>query len=761
MISNESLCQQKIFIEENTEQSLLKKIKMTKTDSGIIITHVIRTNCKNFQVQSYFIPIEDSQVTNMKPTAVIQKKIKLIVIHGNISYDFFYRSKLDAPVFQQDFQQHTEKIFLNALIKEKYPLKIGFVLRQSNAAYFQNLSDINIQFDKIEYQKNLKQDILEKLSNKINKDQEIKKLENIISEKEAALSKANNWLNNPGTLQKMIEEREVNYLKSLEPKIDKTKITDELNDVENIEGQFAGNRNRFNVIQIRKKELDTVLAPYSDLYTHQKNQVDTEKIQLENLRKNLDSIKFTVKQNLNKAKQKTYAATSEKEILKIANEYGVNEGLKDKWGSKLASIKFLSIGKSIVNYTELTAQNITISGINIEYNPSYYAAFVAGKINYRFRDFFNKDNFKNDQYLVMGRFGIGDKDRKALIFSLFQGRKNTTQFGMIDSISNMHADILGYSIEAIYKIDGNTSYSAEFAKSTMPVTGTNQINQQLKTLWKFSELKNMGINIKAQTLIKETNTRLSGFFRKTGEAYQSFSLFSYHTDQTAWLIRADQPILHNKLVFSGMLRQNDFTNPFTDKTFKSSTIFKSLLISIRFPKYPFFNFGYYPATQFYFINKEKIRENAYYILNANMVYSYYFKGFSMNSNLLYNQFFNQATDTGFISYRGVNYYASQTIILKNIQLKAGFAYTKQSALKFYTMESSVDYSLKNNLKLGAGLKYNKIPKGGSYLGERILLTIDFNQRGGLQFQYEKTFLPTYNNKLMPLDIGRVSFYKIF
>ena len=163
-----------------------------------------------------------------------------------------------------------------------------------------------------------------------------------------------------------------------------------------------------------------------------------------------------------------------------------------------------------------------------------------------------------------------------------------------------------------------------------------QTSKQSGAIWNYSDRSNMGINIKAQTIIPATNTKLSGFFRKTGENFQSFSLFSYNTDQTAWLARADQSFFKKKVTLTGMLRRNDFTNPFTDKTYKTSTIFKSVLLNIRFPKYPSVSIGYYPGTQLYLVNKEKIRESAYYILNGSAVYSYIIKGLSMNSSFVYN-----------------------------------------------------------------------------------------------------------------------------
>ncbi len=587
---------------------------------------------------------------------------------------------------------------------------------------------------------------------------DIKEIEALLAEKEEMLLDKKKWLGNPATLQKIIEEREREYGQKMKEDNGAVCFTNQVSDT----GFLNRLTNKKDLVENKVNRLienkDSLFSAFARLYHKQQAELDSLSMQVKSLQHRIDSVKNNVQKNINLARNKIYNAKGIKEIMLFAKDNQLEAN--NKFAQKLAGIKTLSIGRSLLNYTELTAQNITITGLNVEYNPSCYAAFAIGKIDYRFRDFFNRNQVSNNQYLIMGRIGIGDKDKKALILSVFQGRKSTSQFGISDNINN-YVSILGYSLEGIYRKNEFTFISAELAKSTMPVSGTLQSAKQINTLWRFSESKNLGINIKAQTEIREINTKLSGFYRKTGEAFQSFSLFSYNTNQVAWLFRADQSFWSNKIVLTGMLRQNDFTNPFTDKSFKTTTTFKSILLNVRFPKYPSLSVGYYPASQFYFVNKEKIRENAYYIFNGSLIYSYYYKGTGMNTSLLYNQYFNQATDSGFVMYSGVNYYAAQTIFLKKVQLKAGYTYTKQPELKYYTLESSADYTLKSFLRIGAGFKYNKIFSGNSYWGERILLNADFNHWGGLQLQYEKSYLPTLNSTLIPVDIGRISLYKIF
>ncbi len=765
--------------QQNNINNTTNNIYFVQTDSGLIINTYTRISCKSYSFLSVFIPNANEEIKLVAQKSIVQTtipKIKFLTIHGNISYDYFYRSKIDTPINQQNFQQHTERVSLDILVKEKYPLKVAFTARQSNSPFFRNFIDANFNFDRFMYNKNIKQKLLDKLQTQlpVYKYPDLANVEANLKKQLDDYSVQKKWLEDPFTLQKIVEERERIYYKKLKEREDslrqvlQKKYANDVTDLDkekNISDNAGANKKRLiekkdTIIASFKTKADSELYPFAKLYETKKQSLDSLERKIENTRKKADSIKTIVQKNVVSIQQKIYRATNEKELRKIAWENGLSMNSKDKLEKRLSAIKTLGIGRSMVNYTELTAQNITVTGVNVEYDPSMYIAFAAGKIDYRFREFYNRNAQKNNQYLIMGRLGFGDKDRSAIIFSLFEGRKNTSQFSLSDSIKN-YVNIMGYSVETIYKKDEYTSLSAEFAKSTKPITGSLQANKQSGALLAFNDQSNMGINIKAQTRISETNTKLSGFFRKTGENFQSFSLFSYNTDQIAWLARVDQAFLKNKITLTGMLRRNDFTNPFVEKTYKTSTTFKSILLNVRFPKYPSVSVGYYPGTQLYSIDKETIRESAYYILNGTATYSYHYKNIGMNSSVIYNKYTSQASDSGFVSYRGVNYYASQTAFFRKLQIQAGGAYTKQPELEYHTLETSADYALKDWLKIGASLKYNDISGGDNYWGERAQLSVDFKQFGSIQFQYEKSYLPTMYRSLYPVEIGRVSWYKYF
>lgn len=678
--------------------------------------------------------------------------VKFIIVHGTVSYDFFYRSNIDTPIAQRDFEQHTERVSLDILLRDKYPLKFNIVARQSNSPFFKNFIDANFQFDRYTYNRNLKQRLLNKLNTQLPSKPDFKLLQAALLEEKLKFEKLKFGLNSPSTLQKIIEAKEQESNKSLRNRPNNPQPDSMLNLMN--KNAFTGKEDAI------MHKIDSTREEILSIYEKGNKKLDSLNRNIHLLQAKMDSVKNAAQKDLFAVRQQIYKATSQRELQRIATANGIQVDSITKFEKRLTAIENFSLGRSALNYTELTAQNIIINGINIEYNPSYYAAFAAGKIDYRFRDFFNKTARKNNQYLVLGRFGIGDKNKKALIFTLFQGRKSQSDFALSDSVGN-YVNIMGYSVESIIKKNENNFFSAEFAKSTKPVTGNLQANKQTDALVKFSDQSNMGINFKAQAMIPETHSTVSGFFRKAGQNFQSFSLFSYNTNQTAWLARLDQSWYRDKISLTGMLRQNDFSNPFTEKTYKTTTVFKSLLLNVRFPKYPYLSFGYYPGTQLYYIDKDRIRENAYYIINGSLVYSYCYKGIAMNSSLIYNRYINQASDSGFVFYKGVNYFASQTIFLKRLQLQGGYTYNSQPELEYYTLETSMDYRLKSWLRIGGGAKYNNISSGNNYWGGRGQVSVDVKKLGAFQFQYEKSYLPTINSTLYPVEIGRVSWYKYF
>lgn len=708
---------------------------------------------------------ETLKITNLK------NRTSFLSIHGNITYDFFYRSNMDTPVRQKDFRQHTESVDLSILIKKKYPFKIRLISRQNNSPFFKSPFDVQLNFDRYAYTTKLKQNLLDK----IRRDTSGLKLPDLINAQDAVrkaqadYDKLKNWLESPLTLQRIIEEKERKYYQQYQSNSDSIRSKNDIRTFfSRAESPFLKFRNRKNDAVLipsdsLNKEIEDrtdKIPSYESYYARQKAGLDSLRIKVETSKTRLGIIRSNVETTKIKVQQSVYQATSARDLKKLADKNSIALDKNSSLENHLAAIKSFSIGRSTLDYTELTAQNIIVSGINIEYNPSYYAAFAAGKINYQFRDFFRQRRQNNNgQFIVLGRLGVGEKDRKGVIFSYYTGRKTSGSLAVSDTTTK-HVNLTGYSIEAFIKKNESSFLSAEVAKSTRPISSVVH-GSDAKGLFQFRDQSNMGINLKAQTIIRETHTKLSGFYRKTGQNFQSFSVFTYNTNQTAWQVRMDQSFFKERIVLSSMLRRNDFSNPFADRTYQTNTVFKSFMANIRFPKYPTLSVGYYPGTQLFMVDKNTIQESAYYILNGSINYSYLMKGIMMNTTIVYNKYTSEATDSGFVNYQGLNYYASQVVRLKKFNLLGGYAYTKNNFLKYFTLEGMGDFSLNTWFNVGINLKYNRQMTGEEYWGKGVQLRIGMRNCGNIQLQYEKSFLPTMTRHLSPVDIGRVTYSRRF
>ncbi|MBO9205230.1 MULTISPECIES: hypothetical protein [Niastella] len=677
-------------------------------------------------------------------------------IHGNVQYDFLYRSFIDTPFSQNDFQQHTIQTFLDITVKDKYPLKLNLSNRISNSFYFKNFMDVNLRFDRNEFLKKAKQELLNKIASRYYQKPDLAAAEAALKEAKDRYTQLSGLVNDRDEWARLMKEKEILYYKELAAAKRKSDTSSK-----DVNWPDLDKSRLYKLANGKVDSLaDKVDSSYFKKFEQRKKELDSLQQRVQALQAKTDSVKNSIQKDVEGVRRKIYKAATIADLNNIESENEVASRKKEGLEKFLGNIKSIGIGRSVINYSELTAWNVSLTGFNLEYNDGIYAALAVGKIDYGFRDFMGKNTRRNGQNFLMGRIGVGDVDRKAVILSAFAGKRYNYGSIVADTANNF-TNVVGYAIEGILKKDENTGISVELAKTTIPVSGSLRNNGGMKSLFQFAENANVGVSIKGQTLLPKTDTRISGFYRKTGAQFQSFSLYTINTSQTAWLFGVDQSFFNNKIGVVAALRRNDFSNPFAEKTFKSSTVFKSIQLNVRIPRWPSLSVGYNPGTQLYVIDKERIRENAYCILNASLVHNYKAGNIRMLSSLLYNKYFSKGTDSGFIAYKGINYMASQTLFLSKLQLQGMYMYADQEQMQYYTLDANADYALFNFLKVGAGIKYNKIMGGTTCIGNRAQVGVEVKKLGSLQLHYEKSYLPTIWQTLYPVETGRVSWFKYF
>jgi hypothetical protein len=729
-----------------------RRVLMRRNDTLFFIN---RSTCKG--IYTSWLP--DDQPLSPDKNSLIGAEVArtpFLRVQGNVQYDFLYHSYIDTPFSQHDFQQHTIQTSLQVTLKDRYPLTIHLAKRISNSPFFKNFLDVNMQYDKTAFVRNEKQRLLNRITKNYWQSPDL-------ASAEAALKRATDNYNNgkaalkaPDVLQRMVEEREKQYYQQQEQARKKATAPE----IPDLDWSSLDKRKLYKMSGGNDPDSGTAPAGFTKYIAGKKKELDSIEQQIGKLQAKRDSVKNKINTNLAVIRQKIYKARNQRELQQILPTDSLEDTTTSGFEKFMGNVKSVGIGRSVVNYSELTAWDVTVTGFNMEYNDRLYAALAVGKIDYGFRDFLGKNTRQKGQNFLMGRFGIGDVERKAIVVSAFTGKKYAYG-GVVNDTVNDYVYIAGYSVTGILKKDEHTGISVEVAKTTKPVTGSLRDNRGMQSLFQYADNANLGINVKAQTLLSKTNTSLSGFYRKTGAQFQSFSLFTYNTDQTAWVVSVDQPFFNNKVGVIASLRRNDFTNPVSEKTFKTSTVFKSIQVNVRVPRWPSFSAGYYPGSQVYVIDKDHIRENAYYILNASVVHQYKAGGVRMLSTLLYNRYAGKGTDSGFIAYSGNSYMASQTCMLPRLQLQGMYMYTDQEQMQYYTLDANGEYSITRAIRAGAGVKYNKVTGGYAYLGNNVHVGFDVKKLGNLQLQYDKSYLPTIWQTLYPVETGRLTWIKYF
>jgi hypothetical protein len=373
-------------------------------------------------------------------------------------------------------------------------------------------------------------------------------------------------------------------------------------------------------------------------------------------------------------KREINALASSASVKKFMKQRGIGKDRFTKAQRLLTAVNQIGIGRSWVNYSELTVKNVSISGINMELNPGkWYFAIAAGRANYRFRDFILKDQRGlPDQPLLLLRAGIGQKEGNNLIFTYYNGKKQ-----VLNSTAALPQPasqrVLGFSAETRLQLNDNNYIVAEVAKSSYMPTGALPSGQQLlQKAFDMRTRSNEAYSIKLYSHNPGTDTRITAWYRKMGEHFQSFNLLPLQVNQEAWMVKLNQLLFKKRLALEAAVRKNDFVSPLAAPDFKSATVFKSLQATLRIPKWPYVSVGYHPSSQLLLNGNNTLVESQYNTLNAVVSHSYLVKKkISMNTNMVYTRFFNSGSDTGFLYYNASSYALNHSVALGKLTLQGG------------------------------------------------------------------------------------------
>lgn len=675
----------------------------------------------------------DSVSVERQPGQFYAPEKSFLEVRGSVLYDYTFKSYVDSPFRQGELSQHYLQVRLSILAAGRIPLHLNVSNRFSNSAYFTNFFNIGLDFNNSLLVNQIKARLLSQLNEKGASVQlqtlkdDFLRLEEKMSDVEERISLQNQNQTEVENKERQLRQNQ-NEQNDSNPKIFPNRSNKMDVDAANAELQQLKAQ-----IQAKKKTFLLHQKAYND-------SVLLEKKKIHSLRSVSDIRKyFTQKKNV---PDSVSSMSSIERLLLNVNKF--------------------SIGRTFLDYSELTVKNISLTGVNVEVNPGkFYFAFAGGKVNYLYRDFiFNSTSKGYGQNLVLLRAGVGKLESNNLIFSFYGGQKPMLMDNTVSTASSHR--VAAISVETKLSLDQNHFLIAEFAKSaSKPIAARGANGKVLPGLLDLGNSANGAYSVKLQSYYPASHTKILASFKKMGEEYQSFHLYPIQANTTAWNVRFNQQLLQRKLNIDASLRKNDWESDIAiSSPLQTKVIFASLQASLRIKKWPFISIGYYPSSQLS-INKSRIlTENHYNTLNVIINGSYKIFDLPMNSSGVYTQFFNKSRDTGFAFFNALSYNLNHYINIAKWNLQASLTLITQSKYQALTVENVASYQMSQKFSLKGGLKWTKF-NGAVLLGEIVEVGLNLGKYGNLQLAYDKAHLPGANHRLYEVEMGKLGIYKSF
>jgi hypothetical protein len=230
----------------------------------------------------------------------------------------------------------------------------------------------------------------------------LRRLKDSLEAKERQYYSLQNGFNSSGQWQQIITAREklwlrkrMDSIKSLSGK-DTTQlpVLDQLKKYK-FGSHLPGNalspedsvKTREDSLKARAKRYDLDTAALSHQYDSTKKRLDSLGAELAVLNKRYQELKGLTNRNAGDEKKEIGQIASGTELKDKLKALHISDSSLPKGYQALYSIKSFGIGRTMLDYSELSAKNISINGLQIEYNPRSYMALAAGTVDYRFRDY--------------------------------------------------------------------------------------------------------------------------------------------------------------------------------------------------------------------------------------------------------------------------------------------------------------------------------------------------------------------------------------
>lgn len=707
----------------SSQDSLLKKTKNKYKDlfsnaSEEAIKHPVKDLKKSLgdsTVKSYY-----KQLLPGRPLIKIQ--------NGYINYNYSYRSNLDTPYLENNISQHMANISANVLLGQKFPVRVSVYNRRTNSAYFKNYTDVRVEFNAPEFRR-LQSERLARYFAGLAGQLQDPALKLQLDSKQKKLFEIENFLNRPDIIKKFLQCKETVINKEDIPGLPEYKDS---------------------II----KEASAFIAWY------EKNQED-----IRSTRHDYDSLKgeyvsLTKKiQRLQQVFKSNITFPGGPGIIKDSlNKAGLHDKHFERSLTALYSVHTFAVGRTFPSYTNFTVQNISVNGINAEINNNnLYAALVAGFIDFRLRDFIisKYQTQSSGQYVTAARIGWGRKERNHIILTGYQGRRQL--FSSQASFNTI--PIFGFSIESQYVLSRNIRFVGEVAQSSI-TQSKGILTDSVRKGFSLKDNDSRAFSLEVHSYFPESRTRIEGRYEYQGINFQCFNAYKPNASSNAWNIRADQYFLSGILHLTAAIHKNDYANPVITQNYSSNTVFTTVNATIRKRSWPVISFGYIPSSQYSIINNQ-IYESRYESLNMTMSHTYKLGIVNAFSSAIYNRFYNDSRDSGFVYYNAQNLTISQNIFFEKFSANIGISHTQNSQYFLDVMNIGISKTFQLGSSVGGGVKLNHINSQENKFGYYVNAKVNIRKIGFLNILGERGYFPGTGNNLIKNEFFNIGFTRYF
>jgi hypothetical protein len=682
-----------------------------------------------------------------------EKKVKKQewAIHGDINYDYTFRSLTNNPLQETNIHRHTVRLNFN--VQGPVPFQGSLAISAGNSVYYPRLFNLSLNYNRQQWLNNLKNQYVKHLVNSLPGEKGLPFLADSMKGIENTIYQYQQIVQSPDYQFKVQKGKEIILNEALKMLNQRLNVRDSLELKKDIENYLTSGINKPATVKDIKPVQNEIL-----------NWVKQSLIQLKQDRNILDSMVAKRKAMANKYKGLQQSINDTVRMVNQAFNQMTNSSelagqYMDSAQHKIAKVlnKFerINIGRSEVNYSRLSVFNWPITGINIATSSKHTFELAVGMANYRQRNFLLSEQNGRipSQPTLAGRYLMIVKPQYTISYTAYWGSMLLNYQGVSQP---KQIPVYGNGLQLnVYPIK-NQKIEFEFVKSnvnelrSLPGTGIKTSGE----LFNFGIRENEAIRFQYTGAFPAIKARADGEYTKSGSNFLSLGLYPGEAKRETYRANFQKHFWDKKLDVKLGLRKNSFTYPYIQQLTANNILYQGL-VTFRMAKLPVITVGYFPSSQLVAMPDSNLAEMNLQTIIASASYQLVKPKlthlFLLTGSMLKTKVVDAAATAGVLNnFMSIQYFGMG----KKWKVESMMLYNR---LK---LQSLVTYGLGGGLKQGKGweeavlIKYHVNNVGSSQVGYRILLRSKQFSFGQLMLEGERQMLPYYSaSKFVPVISG--------